>query len=294
MSHRPGLNRPHAKPQLEGFSAISLSELDARAELLERMDQKYVVNNKVLDKALEHWSPHFDILDIDGNRSFRYDNCYFDDADFKCYQQHQQDRRVRFKVRTRLYTDSNTCFVEIKLKGPRGRTIKQRVPCSPEYFGMLDDSSREFIAKAYYAIYGRKFSFELLPSIKVSYYRSTLAAIEGHERITIDTQIQFSCEDETFSVNPDLVIIETKSPNRNGLAEKILRGLHQHPVSACSKYCIGMAVLGKVKRYNRFLKAMRKLQLIPTPRQPQKPLELTNTGRILNQSKHSSEEAHVI
>lgn len=293
MSAKASLEAQQKHAQLKEFAGISLSELDSRAELLERMDQKYIVNSAVLDKALEHLSPHFNILDINGSRSFHYDNCYFDDTNFNCYHQHQQDRRTRFKVRTRRYTDSKHCFVEIKLKGPRGRTIKKRSPCSPKRFAMLDKDSREFIAKAYAEIYGQQFNFELIPSIQISFYRSTLAAMDEQERITIDTHLQFSSGNKVISIAPELAIIETKSANRNGLAIKILRGLHQHPVSSCSKYCVGMALLGKAERYNRFLSAMRKLQLIPTQLQHKMTLEKSNNESKLIQYKHFSEQAHV-
>ena len=60
---------------------------------------------------------------------------------------------------------------------------------------------------------------------------------------------------------PDMFILETKSARGNGIADKILRAEHLHPTKSCSKYCVGMAALGLVSRHNRFLPALRRLQL---------------------------------
>ncbi|MAM71517.1 MAG: vacuolar transporter [Gammaproteobacteria bacterium] len=291
MKGIPNTDSQNGVSPLAGFSGISLSELDSKAELLERMDQKYIVNKAVLYQALAHWMPHFAILDINNKRTFRYNNCYFDDAEFSCYKQHQQGKRTRFKVRTRKYMDSASCFVEMKLKGSRNRTLKRRLPYSLTAFDNLDESSKNFIKQSYYEVYAQHLDLELQPSIQVSFNRTTLAGIKAHERITVDSHIQFSSAGEVFQVDPDLVIIETKSLSRNGLAEKILRRLHQHPVPACSKYCIGMAVLGKVKTYNRFLRAMRKLRLIPAQKQQQKRFGLNKNS--LAQNKYATEQSHV-
>jgi hypothetical protein len=58
-----------------------------------------------------------------------------------------------------------------------------------------------------------------------------------------------------------MFIVETKSARGNGIADAILRGLHLHPTGRCSKYCIAMAALGEVDRHNRFLPALRRLNL---------------------------------
>lgn len=263
MKSRLSAERLIETDALAPFTGIPLSALDTRAELLDRLDRKYVVDSELLTSVLEQLQSAFSILDIDGKRSFHYENCYFDNASLDCYWKHQQGRRLRFKVRTRHYVDSNACFVEIKLKGARGKTIKRRLPYDVDSFSELDTRARHFIQQTLQEIYGHVLDFELSPSLRVSFQRITLAANTGHERITIDRCLQFSHDNQLYLLNPDLAIIETKSAGQQGTADRILRGLHQHPTSACSKYCIGLALLGRVPRYNRFLKALRKLRVRP-------------------------------
>jgi hypothetical protein len=80
--------------------------------------------------------------------------------------------------------------------------------------------------------------------------------------MTIDTALQFRAPGAERAVREDMVIVETKSARGNGIADKILRGLHLHPTDRVSKYCIGMAATGQVDRRNRFLPALRRLDLL--------------------------------
>jgi len=81
----------------------------------------------VLRQAMRELARYFDILEINGQRKFAYDTCYFDDADYSSYFDHYKGRRIRCKVRMRKYADANLCFVEVKLKHKRGMTIKERL-----------------------------------------------------------------------------------------------------------------------------------------------------------------------
>ena len=102
--------------------------------------------------------------------------------------------------------------------------------------------------------------------IEMRYQRVTLVAREGGERMTIDGNLWFSIGERSRTTRPDVFIVETKSANGNGIADKILRALHQHPTSRCSKYCVGMAALEAVERHNKFLPALRKLEVVPERR----------------------------
>ena len=92
----------------------------------------------------------------------------------------------------------------------------------------------------------------------------TLVAKEGGERMTIDRSMVFMDGTGTYRVGEELVIVETKSGNANGIADKILRALHQHPTNSASKYCVSLAALRKVSKYNKLLPALRKLDAVPT------------------------------
>lgn len=247
-----------------GFAPIGLAALNAKAAMLERLDNKYVVKGAVLRRALPRLAELFDVLEIDGRRSFVYETCYFDDPELRSYYDHHQGRRQRMKVRVRRYVDAALCFVEVKLKDKRGATIKKRMPYDPAAFGTLDRAALAHIEKSYRDLYGRAFERPLEPVLRMSYSRVTLVAREGGERMTIDSGIRFDGAGDTRATDDDVFIVETKSANGNGLADRVLRGLHQHPTNGCSKYCVGMSVTGSVERFNRFLPALRKLGATPS------------------------------
>jgi hypothetical protein len=247
------------------FRPIGLKQLNAKAAMLERLDNKYVVRETVLRQAVTELVNHFDILEIDGKRSFTYETYYFDDEKNTSYFDHHQGRRQRFKVRVRKYTDAQICFVEIKLKDKRGITVKKRMDYTVDKYGVLDEEAWEHIHSEYRNLYGRDFDYALTPAIEVRYQRVTLVAKDGGERMTIDFGLSFSGDDRSYSIDENTFVVETKSANGNGIADKILRGLHQHPTKRCSKYCVGMAVLQQVQKHNKFLPALRKLSANQSP-----------------------------
>ncbi len=245
------------------FAPISLAALNAKASMLERFDNKYIVRQSVLHHALPKLAEHFDILEINGQRSFTYETCCFDNADYRSYFDHHQERRRRFKVRLRKYTDAQLCFVEVKLKGKRGITVKKRLDHAVEKYRVLDTLAYRHIDQSYQELYGEAFHYTLRLTIEMCYQRITLVAKQGGERATIDSNLQFSAGHRSIAVDPDAFIVETKSAKGNGIADKVFRSLHQHPTKRCSKYCIAMASLRVVDRHNKFLPALRKLNLVP-------------------------------
>jgi hypothetical protein len=245
------------------FAPVSLNNLNAKAGMLERLDNKYVVDAAVLRRAVPELARHFDMLEIDGRRAFTYETCYFDDSERRSYFDHHQGRRRRAKVRIRKYADAGRCFVEVKLKDKRGITVKKRLPYDTAKFGTLDSTALDYVHRVYRAQYDREFPYEISRVLDMRYVRMTLVAKSGGERMTIDSRLRFITPTGSRAVADDRFIIETKSANGNGTADRILRVLHQHPTKHCSKYCAGLAVLHEGIRRNRFLPALRKLGTLP-------------------------------
>lgn len=227
--------------------------------MLERLDNKYVVKAPILDKASIILAERFDILEIAGRRAFGYETWYFDDAERRSYFEHHQGKRRRVKVRVRRYRDAKLCFVEVKLKDKRGITIKKRMPYPLENYGVLDASALGHVDACHREVYGEPFERDLEPVLEVYYERMTLVAKEGGERMTIDNALRFSSDSGSYAVDNELFIVETKSPNGNGQADKIFRTLKQHPTKHCSKYCVGTAATRSVDKFNTFMPAMRRL-----------------------------------
>jgi len=245
------------------FAPIGLAALNAKAGMLERIDNKYVVDSAVLRQAVHELSRQFDILEIGGKRAFAYETCYFDDAGLRSYFDHHQGRRKRIKVRTRRYLDAGLCFLEIKLKDMRGRTVKKRLAYDTEKYGTLDECALSHIRETYRGFYQEDFPHQLSKTLEMCYVRITLVAKEGRERMTIDNGLCFFAGLSTLPVGGEVFIVEAKSANGNGVADRILRRLHQHPTKHCSKYCAGTALLATGTKHNKFRPVLRKLGFPP-------------------------------
>jgi hypothetical protein len=98
----------------------------------------------------------------------------------------------------------------------------------------------------------------LVPTLEVRYRRMTLVARDAEERMTIDNRLHFRSNVAQCGIDERIFIVETKSANGNGVADKIFRALHQHPTN-CSKYCVGTAATGGASKYNKFRPALMKL-----------------------------------
>ena len=245
-----------------GFDPITLDQLNQRAEMLSRIDNKYVIDRWTLEKVLPQLLASFDILEIEHRRAFTYDTRYFDDPQRSAYYEHHQGLRKGFKVRVRRYADTSLCFLEVKVKGLRGMTVKHRLPYDPANLDALTPDALAFARSTYSAQYNKPFDYDLRRALDVRYQRITLVAKSGGERMTIDAKLRFNTSDKTLDATNDVFIVETKSALGRGCADKALRRSHARPTRKCSKYCIGLAALGEVRRWNRFMPTMRRLQLV--------------------------------
>ena len=192
------------------FPPISLEELNGKAAMLSRIDNKYVVDKSSLKNLIPDLSNHFDILEIDGRRAFTYNTRYFDDQDCSAYYEHHQGLRKGFKVRVRRYVESDLCYLEVKVKGQRGMTVKHRMPYPEAESAALTFEAREFAKTIYSGHYGKPFNYDLHRALDVQYRRITLVAHEGGERMTIDTDLKFHFGEKEISLGNDIFIVETK------------------------------------------------------------------------------------
>src|SRR4051812_39589837 len=108
---------------VRSLAPIGLAELDRAAALRNRVDRKYVLRSDGLAVFTQSLASAFNVLEIDGRRTFTYRNVYFDTPELASYRAHVQRRRRRYKIRTREYVESGVRMIEVKLKGGRGETI---------------------------------------------------------------------------------------------------------------------------------------------------------------------------
>jgi hypothetical protein len=222
-------------PELLALEGIGLAELDERAALQSRVDRKYIVPVASVGPLIERLAKVSSALEIDGVRQFRYRSLYFDTPELLGYRLTAHRHRRRFKVRTRRYEDSGACFVEVKVPGPRGSTVKHRAEHdSPDSI----EGGRSFVDGALLALGLRA---ELVAVLHTTYRRCTLL-LEGHDsRVTIDTGLHWRDGRRELCL-PGIAIVETKTGAGAGPADRELWRRGHRPV-AVSKYATGLAAL---------------------------------------------------
>jgi hypothetical protein len=242
----------------ESFPAVGLGDIETVAALQDRVDTKYVLSLPGFAALAERLLGTHAVLEIDGRRAFRYHSTYFDTAELTAFRDHLQDRRRRFKCRSREYVDSGLCAFEVKLKGLRGRTVKHRMAYDRARRDELSEPALAFLRETLERSYGRAPDGDLRPALAVAYTRVTLAAPAISERLTCDFELAFSAPDGASGrLACGTVIVESKSPRGNATADRALRALGARPEAVCSKYCLGVGFTHQHVKSNRLRPLLR-------------------------------------
>ncbi|MFI8633387.1 polyphosphate polymerase domain-containing protein [Microbacterium sp. NPDC077663] len=242
---------------LTRFDAVSLDEMVAEAALLARVDRKYVVPQSALHDLLSQVDDRTRVLEIGGARRFAYESVYFDTPDLLSFHMAAQPRRRRFKLRTRTYVDTEAAYLEIKTRGARGTTVKERSEYDIAQRAVLTPDAQEEVAAAFAAIGVDTHRVEELGATLVTRYaRATLLAPDHSSRATIDTDLRWDRPDGTGFSLPDLAIVETKSPSSASVLDRLLWRSGHRPVSV-SKYATGLAALSPDLPRNRWGRLLR-------------------------------------
>ncbi len=242
---------------LSKFQPHGLKDLN-RAELMNRVDSKFLIPQAILPEILDQLADDFSILEIGEKRLFLYQSIYFDTPKLQFYFSHHGGRLNRHKVRVRRYVDSETQFLEVKFKNNKKRTIKNRIEID---FEKVDDLThhREFLKSL-----NVPNADILVPVLKNQYHRIQLASESRGERLTIDLNLSNqNLDGESDSVNlHQLAIAELKQSqvDRSSPFYQLLREYNVRP-SSFSKYCMGLTLTqkGNDLKCNRFKPILRKL-----------------------------------
>jgi len=227
---------------LEELEPVSLEELDERSALRRRVDTKYVVSAERLRELIGELSGRYQVLDIEGSRRFGYDSVYFDSPDLRCFRDHVEDRRPRFKARSRLYRQTGVCFFEVKVR-VADETLKRQLPYDTQAHGSLTDEARGFLRETLREIAKESPPEDLAATLSTRYDRITLAAREGGERVTTDLAVELgSMDDRSVTLRDGLVLVETKTEEGAGRVDELLRREGRDPISI-SKYRLGVGLL---------------------------------------------------
>lgn len=239
------------------FAAISLDQLIAEAALQTRVDRKYVLPQDAAARVVDAFDADIRILDTEGTRAFRYESVYFDTPDLLSFRLAAQPRRRRFKIRSRTYVESRTAFLELKTRGARSATVKDRIGYRVSDRRILTDEARGYAAESLDAIGidGARAN-DLRMRLTTHYRRATFVSRDGAARSTVDTELEWRDVSGTTLATPGLTIIETKSGSAASDFDRALWRAGHRPVSI-SKYATGLAALHPELPRNRWSRLLR-------------------------------------
>ncbi len=228
---------------LAGLPPVALDVLTQRASLQRRVDHKYLVTWKQLGRLISALADDHEALEIGGRRSFAYESVYFDTPDLRSFGDHVAGRVPRFKVRSRLYVDEGSCSFEIKVKLADDETVKEALDLDPADHGRITPAVLLFLHEHLSEVPGVEDVPELEPSLTTRFARGTAVARSGAERVTCDAGVELVRPDgQAVRLDDGYAIVETKTPDGEGPADRHLRNAEIEPVSL-SKYRVGIGLL---------------------------------------------------
>ncbi|WP_107773876.1 VTC domain-containing protein [Nocardioides sediminis] len=227
---------------LDTLPAVGLDELNATAGLLVRTDRKYVVPVTDLAAVLGG-VPDLRVLEVAGRRSARYGSTYLDTNDLASWAASAHPRRRRWKVRTRVYAESGECWLEVKSRGARGVTVKDRLPYDAALCAEVGPQAVGWVAERLAAAGAAGVDPRgLVATLHTAYDRTTLLLPGGGGRATVDARLAWTTASARAEVGPVLVV-ETKSPPGGaGPLDRRLWSLGHRP-ARISKYGTGLSLL---------------------------------------------------
>ncbi|WP_395245412.1 VTC domain-containing protein [Agromyces sp. MMS24-K17] len=258
------------------LDAVDLDELNARAELLTRVDRKYVLPLADLPRVLGGLPAGTLALELDGSRAQAYESVYFDTADLTSFTLAARGRRRRFKVRTRSYVDSDLSFLEVKTRGGRAVTVKDRIPVDPDGAAALDGDAVAYTRRVLdESGIGAPAALRLDSVLTTAYRRATLLVpADGdrpESRATVDLDLSWHERsghgrggDGRGGDGPGRVlrlpgraVVETKSGASAGAVDRALWAAGHRP-ARISKYATGLAALRPGLPANRWHRVLHR------------------------------------
>ncbi|MBA3704464.1 MAG: polyphosphate polymerase domain-containing protein [Bacteroidetes bacterium] len=213
--------------------------------LMNRTDTKFIFRLDQLTAFLSNIKTYYRILEINGIRSGKYETLYFDTPDFFMYQEHHRGKSSRYKVRHRIYVDSNLHYLEIKFKNNKGRTIKNRIK-RKGVEQKIKEYEEEFLTE-----HTHFNAQSLFPKLWSNCSRITLVNKYSKERLTLDIHLQFK-NNATEKNLTNVVIAEVKQEKLSYSPFIQLMKKEKIRSSSISKYCYGVITLYDQIKKNNF------------------------------------------
>ena len=245
------------------FERYGLNDLN-KANLMNRVDSKFILPISFLPELLAQLKNDYRILEIKNQRCFSYHNQYYDTPKMDFYHAHHNGKLNRYKVRKRRYVDTDTEYLEVKLKNNKNRTIKTRIKLngSPnEYINCNDFMQQQMGEQAQ----------NIDITQQSGYQRIALANEEKAERLTLDFDLWYKGRVGNNEIKlPHFFIAELKQnkKTKNSPFYQLMSKKNMFPTSF-SKYCIGCALLSRSSiKSNKFKSILSNINKLNKSFQP--------------------------
>ncbi len=159
-------------------------------------------------------------------------------------------------MRTRDYLDTGGRWLEVKTRGARGATLKQRVAIAGD--GLTDDA-----AALVDAAVGDGTARALRSVLTTTYGRTTLLLPGAAARVTIDTDLTWTSPAGGSMRPPGLAVVETKTGSTPSAVDRLLWQRGFRPVRL-SKYGAGLAALDPTLPRRKWHDALARHLHLPT------------------------------
>lgn len=237
----------------------------AAVRLMNRVDTKYLVDERRCMELLERAADQYYVQIIDDCRACRYATLYYDTPQWDMYHLHHNRRLTRQKIRTRTYVETGVTYLEVKNKSNKGRTHKRRMALNRSLFAAAatDTAAADFLRRE-----ARYAPETLSPSLATRFVRVTLVNHAMTERLTIDFDLHFDnvraadggnkdmnscgdmdtigCEDMNTIVLGDTDTNGCRNTDMNGCGNNGIRGVDNGSVPAAAASHGHTASLGRL------------------------------------------------
>jgi hypothetical protein len=238
---------------LASLQVTDRTELSTEFTLQTRTDRKYLISKSLLEDILQLSKANFSVVGDSGKLVSKYESVYFDTPDLELHKLAAVGRRRRFKLRTRTYIESESSFLELKVRNSRCQTNKIRFEIPFENRFSNPDAHQAWIENEL-AVHDITGPTAYASSLNVSFQRSTLVSLTEASRITIDTSLEFNNISALNS--PDWIILETKSAGQPSQLDRNLWRAGIRP-GKISKYGVGIALLNPATPRNKWNRTIK-------------------------------------
>lgn len=229
--------------KLNKFSPINLLDYSG-IDFSDSSESKFILSAKKLKNVLEEIKDDYYVLQIKSKRIFKYTNEYYDTEDFQMYMAYHNGSGSRYLIRNNEIKGIKNTSFEIKYESNKGEVSKKKQKLKNI---ANSDVLNELVQE------NTPFNPDILQKkLKNKFYRIVLVHKKNKEKISIDLNLKLSNLKQKVKL-PYLAIVEVKQ-EKFSLYSDFMLSLRKHNVqrTSLSKYCIGVALLNKDVKKNKF------------------------------------------